>query len=212
MNLISCIGAPATVPLESKSNCHLFPGEWRPMSALGSVTDLLDRIKAGDEEAARLLWERYAPRLLGLIIKRLAGQGPGLVDPEEVVLSVLGSFFLGARGGQFTRLQNRSDLWNLLAAIARNKVADLVKREQRRPACSVDDLSEIADPRLATEFHQLLRELLDRLGDAQLRSIAVWKLEGYTNAEIATFLGCVERTVERKLRFIRETWTEESES
>lgn len=35
------------------------------------------------------------------------------------------------------------------------------------------------------------------------------KLEGYTNAEIAGELGCLVRTVERRLRLIRNTWTRE---
>jgi DNA-directed RNA polymerase specialized sigma24 family protein len=51
-----------------------------------------------------------------------------------------------------------------------------------------------------------VRRLLDGLGDEALRSVAVWKLQGYTNAEIAGKLDCVETTVERKLRAIRALW------
>jgi DNA-directed RNA polymerase specialized sigma24 family protein len=39
---------------------------------------------------------------------------------------------------------------------------------------------------------------------------AFWKLEGYTNAEIAARLGCVTQTVERKLRVIRTVWSNEA--
>jgi DNA-binding CsgD family transcriptional regulator len=39
--------------------------------------------------------------------------------------------------------------------------------------------------------------------------VAVWKLEGYTNAEIAAKLDCTPRTVERKLRIIRGLWQRE---
>jgi hypothetical protein len=45
----------------------------------------------------------------------------------------------------------------------------------------------------------------------QLRSVAVWKMEGYTNAEIADKLGCVPVTVERKLQLIRSLWANERE-
>jgi DNA-directed RNA polymerase specialized sigma24 family protein len=34
-------------------------------------------------------------------------------------------------------------------------------------------------------------------------------MEGYTNVEIAAKLGCVEQTVERKLRAVRQTWSNE---
>ena len=53
------------------------------------------------------------------------------------------------------------------------------------------------------------RRLLELLGDATLRSVAVWKMEGYTNAEIADKLGCVAVTVERKLQLIRSLWAGE---
>jgi len=48
--------------------------------------------------------------------------------------------------------------------------------------------------------------LLDRLGDAELAKVAVWKMEGHTNEDIATKLDCTPRTVERKLRLIRKIW------
>ena len=53
------------------------------------------------------------------------------------------------------------------------------------------------------------RRLLDRLGDETLRTVAVWKMEGETNAAIAARLGCVTSTVERKLQRIRDLWTRE---
>ena len=50
------------------------------------------------------------------------------------------------------------------------------------------------------------------LDDPDLRSIALWKLEGYTTEEIAGRLSCVPRTVERRLRVIRSLWNEEEVS
>ena len=56
---------------------------------------------------------------------------------------------------------------------------------------------------LAEEVQRRLTAL-----DADLRSVAVWKLEGYSNKEIAApdRLNCSERTVERKLELIRASW------
>jgi IS30 family transposase len=50
---------------------------------------------------------------------------------------------------------------------------------------------------------------LSLLHDAELRSIAVWKMEGYTNAEIAEKLGYVTVTIQRRLRLIRSLWEKE---
>jgi DNA-directed RNA polymerase specialized sigma24 family protein len=54
--------------------------------------------------------------------------------------------------------------------------------------------------------------MLDRLSDETLKSVARWKMEGYTNAEIAQMMGCVEQTIERKLRAIRAVWSDEGAS
>jgi DNA-directed RNA polymerase specialized sigma24 family protein len=62
------------------------------------------------------------------------------------------------------------------------------------------------DPAEATMLAEQAERLLDLLPDAILRQIAVWKLEGYANHEIAQRLGRSEPTVERKLRRIREAW------
>jgi DNA-directed RNA polymerase specialized sigma24 family protein len=56
------------------------------------------------------------------------------------------------------------------------------------------------------------QRLLGQLGDPQLRQIALWKMEGYTNEEVASGLNCALSTVERRLRLIRDLWShEESE-
>jgi DNA-directed RNA polymerase specialized sigma24 family protein len=48
--------------------------------------------------------------------------------------------------------------------------------------------------------------LLGQLPNAEVRTVALCKLEGYINAEIAERLGCAEGTVERRLRVIRTLW------
>jgi DNA-directed RNA polymerase specialized sigma24 family protein len=65
-------------------------------------------------------------------------------------------------------------------------------------------------PAFAAQVADECRPLLEQLGDPQLRAVALWKLEGYTNEEIAAQLGCGLRTVERKLDRIRSLWAQES--
>jgi DNA-directed RNA polymerase specialized sigma24 family protein len=57
--------------------------------------------------------------------------------------------------------------------------------------------------------NETIEHLLCRLGNAKLKSIAVWRWEGYSNEEIATMLGCSSRTILRKLELIRTIWNEE---
>ena len=51
--------------------------------------------------------------------------------------------------------------------------------------------------------------LLGLLTAADLREVAVWKLEGYTNKKIAGMIGRSVPTVERKLASIRTIWERE---
>ena len=60
---------------------------------------------------------------------------------------------------------------------------------------------------LADQVSQTCGEMIAILKDETLEQIVLLKLEGYTNEEIAERLGCVTRTVERKLERIRDKWT-----
>jgi DNA-directed RNA polymerase specialized sigma24 family protein len=53
------------------------------------------------------------------------------------------------------------------------------------------------------------RRLLEALGDETLCRVAVWRMEGYTNDEIAARLGCSRRSVANRLELIREIWARE---
>jgi DNA-directed RNA polymerase specialized sigma24 family protein len=50
---------------------------------------------------------------------------------------------------------------------------------------------------------------LDKLPNSEYRAIALWKMQGHPNEEIAARLGCAVATVERRLRVIRRLWEKE---
>jgi DNA-directed RNA polymerase specialized sigma24 family protein len=143
-----------------------------------------------------------------------------------VALSAFNSFCRGVAAGRFPRLSDRNSLWPLLVAITANKAVDLLRREHRRkrggpapeeggPAAQAE-LDQVVGreptPEFAAQVAEECQRLLDRLCDEGLRSVALWKMEGYTVEEIAARLGCVPRTIERKLRAIRRLWGEEAPS
>jgi len=196
------------------------------MSSSPSVTAWIGRVKAGDREAAQKLWERYFARLVRLARARLpAGRRRGGDDEEDVALSAIDSFLRAAEHGRFPNLHSRDSLWALLVTITVRKALKVVRREQRihelgESALGVnrDDsqcrpgwkeiLGREPTPEFACQMAQRCRVLLDALSP-QLRLVALWKMEGFTNAEIAERLGCVVGTVERKLRVIRTIWEKE---
>lgn len=192
-----------------------------------SVTYWLRQVQAGDAAAAQALWERYFQRLVVLARKKLQGAARRVADEEDVALSALGSFFRGAEQGRFPRLNDRHDLWRLLIVITSRKAADLVQHEHRqkrggavqgesaffKATGAAEEQAGAGQvegreptPAFAAQVAEEFERLLECLGDAELRQVALRKMEGYTTKEIAAKLGCVPRTVERKLRMIRTIW------
>jgi DNA-directed RNA polymerase specialized sigma24 family protein len=191
----------------------------------GSVTDWIGQLKAGDSVAAERLWGRYFQRLVGLARNQLRGTPQRAADEEDVALSAFDSFCRGAEHGRFPELLHRDSLWRLLVTITLRKAHDLRRdeRRQKRGGGEVLTESELAvgagleqlvsrepSPELAAQIAEQCRRLLGCLNDGALQSLALWKMEGYTNEELAARLGCGLRTVERKLRLIRQLWQEET--
>jgi DNA-directed RNA polymerase specialized sigma24 family protein len=205
-------------------------GEKAKSSAEGA-TQWIGQIKAGDQAPAQKLWEQYFRRLVGLARKKLAGFPRRMANEEDVALSALDSFFAGAERGRFPQLRDRDDLWHLLVVITVRKVADLKQHERRqrrgggdvrgesawhethRSARNVRGIEQVVGheptPAIAAQMIEECRRLLENLGDDRLRSLALMKMEGFTNSEIAANLGCSRGTIERKLRLIRGLWSRE---
>jgi DNA-directed RNA polymerase specialized sigma24 family protein len=184
-----------------------------------SDTEWIDRLKAGESDAVGPLWNGYYAKLVGYARERLRTACRIAADEEDVALSAFDSFCRGAAEGRFPRLNDRGDLWQILIVIAARKSVDLQRREGRakrgggkvvRPSQGENESFDLPNDEPTPEFAALVaeecRRLLERLNDESLRAIAIWKMEGYTNAEIAAKIGRVEGTVERKLALIRDRW------
>ena len=194
----------------------------------GSVTVWIDDLKAGDPDAAQRLWDRYFMTLVRLARARLRAAHRGAEDEEDVALSAFDSFCAAAAAGRFPRLDDRDDLWKVLVTITRRKAADQVERQRRQKRGGgrvVDEgalargeaegapFDRIAGPEPSPEFAAMVadecRRRLEALPDETLRRVALLRMEGYTNNEVAERLGCGLRSVVRKLDLIRKTWLAE---
>jgi DNA-directed RNA polymerase specialized sigma24 family protein len=205
-----------------------------PSREEGSVTRWIGDLKAGDQAAAQPLWERYYARLVGLARDKLrrTRRGAAIEDEEDAALSAFNSFCDGAARGRFPLLSDRGDLWRLLVVITARKACAQVERRCRQKRGGGQVLDEVDwigrnDPEgngpngldlvIGTEptpeFAAMVAEeygrLLETLGDDSLRRVALDRMEGYTNDEIAARLGCARRTVARRLDLIRKIWVAE---
>jgi DNA-directed RNA polymerase specialized sigma24 family protein len=185
------------------------------------VSVWLAQLQAGDPAAAQPLWDRYFQSLVRLARSRLGARPRRAADEEDVALSAFDSFCRAATAGRFPRLDDRHDLWAVLVTLTERKANALADREGARKRGGgavrgdsvlgdVDQAGREPTPAFAARVAEECERLLGRL-DAEpgLRPIAQWKLEGHTNAEIATKLGKSLPTVERKLALIRSLWSRE---
>src|SRR5262245_32619584 len=200
------------------------------MSSEGSVTRWVTALKGGDPSAAQALWERYHRQLVSLARQKLQAARRRAADEEDVVQSAFHSFFQGVARGRFPQLKDRDNLWQLLVVITACKALDQLAHEhskrqgggiaqgesrmssggpERDQVALEQIVGEEPTPEFAAQVAEQYQRLLDRLGGETLRQVAVWKMEGLTNDEVAERLDCSKRTVARKLEAIRVLWSKE---
>ncbi len=195
------------------------------MNEAHSVSKLLLGLQDGNQEAAKEIWDRFIDKLIRAADKSLKNLPRRHVDEEDVAQSAFNSFFRGAKDKRFKKLENREDLWQILAMITERKAIKVIRRELapkrgggrvRGESVFEHMLSESAanhdignvhdpDPQLTEEFTQNVRELLEYLDDS-LRQVAIRRLEGFSNPEIASNLKISNRSVERKVSLIKDKW------
>jgi RNA polymerase sigma factor (sigma-70 family) len=190
-----------------------------------TVSEWLVQLKAGDEEAARKIWERHQREWVRQALRHLRGRSRRAADEEDVALSAFANFCKRASAGGFPDLKDRAGLEALLGKLLRDHAIDLLRREgtAKRGGGEVrgDSVNEgaggferFADPDEPTpEVTAMAAErfsrLLQMLGDEELRRIALLRMEGATNGEIAAQLEVSVATVERRLVMIRRAWEAE---
>jgi DNA-directed RNA polymerase specialized sigma24 family protein len=202
------------------------------MSTGESVTQWLDGVRAREGRDIQRLWDRYFQRLVRLAAAKLPGHCRRAFDEEDVAISAFESFCNRAGQGQFPQLAGRGDLWRLLATLTVRKAALMVRHQTRlkrgggrvigesglqprkfagTTGCRlVEVLSKEPTPDDAVRFADVFDNLINKLGDSTLKTIAIRKLEGYTVQEISIELETSTRTIDRKLKLIRALWEEDA--
>ncbi len=77
---------------------------------LGSISACFEQLAAGEDQALRLLWERYFDGLLVVAGKQLGDAPRRSFDEEDIAVIVFECLRRGAEEGRFSEMRDRTDL------------------------------------------------------------------------------------------------------
>lgn len=195
-------------------------------------TELLERVREGDDQAISKLWEDYFQQLVRIAARRMPQNLRRTGDEEDIALSAFHSFIAGIRQDRFPDLSGRDNLWGLLITLTGRKVHAHLRHQTRQKrgggavrgesvfldragdqtAGGIGGVTGDSNPAdIQAELAEACDALLDQLDDEQLKQIAVMRMDGFLVDEIASRLGLSKRAVERRLQLIRRTWTEQAD-
>lgn len=170
----------------------------RKENAISDETLML-RFGRGDESAFQELVGRYRDRLLNFIYRRLSSVELAEDLVQETFLRVVNAA---------SRYQATAKFNTWLYTIALNLVRNEVAR-RRPPSCSLEMANGEAVPvglsiENLIDFHRL-QSLMQELTEDHFLVVELSFIEGWTNQQIADFMGCSVGTVKsRKFHALKE--------
>jgi RNA polymerase sigma factor (sigma-70 family) len=177
--------------------------------------DLIGRVAShADREAFEGLFEHFAPRIKGLMMKA----GCSADEAEEIAQSTL--VVVWRKAGQFDPKSAGASAW--IFTIARNLRIDYLRRQARVGRLSEDaelgnapDAAESADVVISrVEETVRVKAAIERLSDEQSKVIRLSFIEEMPHPEIASRLGIPLGTVKSRIRLamnrLRDLLDEES--
>lgn len=152
-------------------------------------TFLMEQSLQGDARAYEQLLALLTVGLRSVVRRRAHSAG---IEVEDIVQEVLLALHL-----QKETWVTGTPLAPWVAALARNKVVDALRRRGQRVEVSSDSVMEelVGDSGDTVEHAHDLRNILSRLNDRQCRVVRAISLEGYSAREAAQHLQMTEVTV-----------------
>lgn len=192
-----------------------------------SVTLWIRALEQEDESAAQALFDHYFDRLVSIARQKLGSVALRVSDEEDIAISALYSCLANVRSGQHPQIKDRDHLWRLLIRITEHRVSDMLRKHMSAKRGSGHVRGESAfvhssgerfsggigeipsrepTPQFAEELAEQYRRLLALLDDENLEEVARLVLAGYSTADIAAKTNRTQRTIQRRIKMIQNTW------
>jgi RNA polymerase sigma-70 factor, ECF subfamily len=185
-----------------------------PGSAAGpDLTDVIERLKSGDQQALETIFNLYSVKLYNIAL-RILGEP---ADTEEVIQDVFWTVYRKAKSfqgnSQFSTWLYRLTVNAALGKIRRRKSSKEVDYEEYMPKFQADghhvvrpviDWSDNLDEQYSKhELKELLGKALDELKPLDKSVVVLSDLEGLSDREIADTLGLSVSAVKTRLHRAR---------
>ena len=154
-------------------------------------SELMKQIAMGNEEAFRILWDRFGAGVYTVCRRRLGDVGAAEDATQEAFTSVW------RRAGTFDPARGSAAAW--LYAVARNAAAQLVRRGQARASLTVLD-DQTADAENDPVIGLALHAGLTRLPATEREVLELAYFEDMTQTQIAARLRLPLGTVKTRTR------------
>jgi DNA-directed RNA polymerase specialized sigma24 family protein len=190
---------------------------------LGSVSGWIAMIRQGKSEAMEPLVKRYFERLSKFADRRLRS-GQNVSDAgEDVANLVIQNVTSAIQDGQYPALTDRNDLWLVLMIAAQRRVIDCKRNESFKEDhhTSIRNLTDLMesmnldldeylgeedDQQRGLELVDFWEEMIKKLPEEIMRTVASHKLQGLGNREIARKMIMTPKRIDRIVHKIRDRW------
>ena len=193
------------------ASAHPLPRRRKPRGQ--KDTQLIERLKAGDQAALEAIFNLYAKKLYS-VAQRILGEA---ADTEEVIQDVFWTVYRKAKSfkgdAQFSTWLYRLTVNAALGRVRRSKKKKEVEYEEFLPKFQKDghhlvrpvvDWSDTLDEKYARhEIHALLGRALDQLKPVDRSVVVLSDLEGLSDKETAAALGLTVPAVKTRLHRAR---------
>ncbi|MCB2204072.1 sigma-70 family RNA polymerase sigma factor [bacterium] len=160
---------------------------------------LITRFQAGDEDAFRILLERYSERIRNLVFSVL--HNPDLID------DVTQDVFIKAYRA-LPRFRFDASFYTWLYRITINHCRDIMRKQKLRRSLSLNTLLEVRDkeltaktsvPPVDTDTKEWIQRGLQRLPEKYRTPVILKDMEGFSYEEMAEIMQCELGTVKSRL-------------
>lgn len=172
--------------------------------------DLVDRARAGDQEAFGELVKRHQGRVYRLALRVLKDEEKARDAAQDAFIKVYGSLDKFEGRSRFTTWLHRLVVNLCLDALRRDKSSRHVEWEDERRVAPEDwtpvagDLAGPAVARERSEYRKLLGEAIEALPEDARRTLILREVDGLSYAEIAEIMGIPKGTVMSRLHYARK--------